>query len=101
MKILHGTWIPNSSDEFIQAGNFYLWVETDASTKQPKTRSATRHPQQLNKDDLSTFLGEELGITPKNSSISRDIVTKYFILPSTDDRPLPSVELTRYQGERT
>ena len=96
MKILHGTWIPSSSDEFIQAGNFYLWVETDTPPKQQKNRSATRHPQQLNKDDLSTFLGEELGITPKNGSVSRDIITKYFILPSTDDRPLPSVELTRY-----
>ena len=96
MKILHGTWIPNSGDEFIQAGNFYLWVETDTPPKQQKNRSATRHPQQLNKDDLSTFLGEELGIIPKNGSVSRDIITKYFILPSTDDRPLPSVELTRY-----
>ena len=104
MKILHGTWIPNSSDEFIQAGNFYLWVETDAPPKQPKNRSVNRHPQQLSRDDLSTFLSDELGITPKNSSVSRDIITKYFILPSTDvgeaspreNRPLPSVELTRY-----
>jgi SNF2 family DNA or RNA helicase len=96
MKILHGTWIPSSSDEFIQAGNFYLWVETDAPPKQQKNRATNRHPQQLSKDDLSTFLGDELGITPKNGSVSRDIITKYFILPSTDDRPLPSVELTRY-----
>jgi len=96
MKILHGTWIPSSGDEFIQSGNFYLWVETDTPPKQQKNLAVNRHPQQLNKDDLSTFLGDELGITPKNSSISRDIVTKYFILPSTEDRPLPSVELTRY-----
>jgi hypothetical protein len=66
MKILHGTWIPSSSDEFIQAGNFYLWVETDEPPKQQKNQETNRHPQQLNKDDISTFLSEELGINPKN-----------------------------------
>jgi SNF2 family DNA or RNA helicase len=97
MKILHGTWIPSSSDEFIQVGNFYLWVETDTPPKQQKNQAADRHPQQLSKDDLATFLCDELGIAPpKNSLVSRDIITKYFILPSTDNQPLPSVELTRY-----
>ncbi len=97
MKILHGTWIPRSSDEFIQAGNFYLWVETDVPAKQQQNSPVDRHPQQLSKEDLSKFLGDELGITPaKNSSISQDIITKYFILPSIDSQPLPSVELTRY-----
>jgi hypothetical protein len=97
MKILHGTWIPSSSDEFIKAGNFYLWVETDVLPKQQKNRATNGHPQQLSKDDLSTFLSDELGIAaPKNGSVSRDIITKYFILPSTEDRPLPSVELTPY-----
>ena len=97
MKILHGTWIPSSGDEFIQSGNFYLWVETDTPPKQQKNQAANRHPQQLSKDELSTFLSDELGIAiPKNGSVSRDISTKYSILPSTDNQPLPSVELTRY-----
>jgi SNF2 family DNA or RNA helicase len=97
MKILHGTWIPRSSDEFIQAGKFYLWVETDVPSKQQQNPIGDRHPQQLSKQDLSIFLGDELGITSlKHSSISQDIITKYFILPSINNQPLPSVELTRY-----
>jgi SNF2 family DNA or RNA helicase len=97
MKILHGTWIPHSGDRFIQEGNFWLWVETDTPARQRKNRSDNRHPQQLGKDDLSTFLRDELGLTlPKNSSFDREIATKYFILPSTDSQPLPSLELTRY-----
>ena len=34
--------------------------------------------------------------TPKYGSIDREIVTKYFILPSTATQPLPSSELSRY-----
>jgi hypothetical protein len=62
MKILHGTWIPNSGDEFIQGGNFYLWVETDQPSKQPNNDGKDRHPQQLNQTDLSKFLLDELGL---------------------------------------
>jgi hypothetical protein len=105
MKILHGTWIPQSENEFIQTGAFYLWVETDTITKKRKTSSQREaacastencHPQQLAKDELSTFITNELGIaTPKYGTISQQIFTKYFILPSTEKEPLPSLELTR------
>jgi SNF2 family DNA or RNA helicase len=89
MKILHGTWIPDASDEFIQGGNFYLWVETDTPTPS--------HPHHLNQEGLAAFLVSELGLpAPKSGGISREIVTKYFILPSTDTQPLPSSELSRY-----
>ena len=95
MKILHGTWIPSSGDEFIQGGNFYLWVETDEPSKQQQNGS--RHPQQLNKADLSKLLLNELGLgTPKYGSMLGGIVTKYFMLPSTETQPQPSLELTRY-----
>jgi SNF2 family DNA or RNA helicase len=97
MKILHGTWIPNSGDEFIQGGNFYLWVETDAPIGKQQDLSVNRHPQQLSKDDLSKFLLDELGLAaPKNGSMGKDIITMYFILPSTETQPQPSIELTRY-----
>jgi hypothetical protein len=96
MKILHGTWIPHSGNEFIQGGNFYLWVETDKPNKQQQP-TISSHPQHLNKESLATFLVSELGLpTPKSGSISREIATKYFILPSTDTHPLPSSELSRY-----
>lgn len=97
MKILHGTWIPKATDEFIQEGGFYLWVETDSPVKKRKNESNNRHGRQLAKDELATFLTHELGIlAPKYSTISQQIVSKYFILPSTSDEPLPSLELTRY-----
>ncbi len=97
MKILHGTWIPTATDEFIQSGGFYLWVETDSIAKQTKKLSENRHPQQLTKDKLAIFLKEELGIpSPKYGSFSQEIYSKFFILPSTENEPLPSSELIRY-----
>jgi hypothetical protein len=88
MKILHGTWIPNSSDEFIQGGNFYLWVETDEPSKLQKNDGLNRHPQQLSKADLSKFLLDELGLAvSKYGSMLGSIITKYFILPSTETQP--------------
>jgi SNF2 family DNA or RNA helicase len=97
MKILHGTWIPKATDEFIQPGGFYLWVETDSPSKKRKTQSDNRHPRQLAKEELPTFLTQKLGITaPKYGTLGQQISTKYFILPSTENEPLPSLELTRY-----
>ena len=26
MQIVHGTWIPDDTDEFVQRGGFYVWV---------------------------------------------------------------------------
>jgi SNF2 family DNA or RNA helicase len=96
MKILHGTWIPAAEDEFIRGGNFYLWVETDVPIARG-SKATKGHPQQLVKADLGKFLQTELGIAaPKYGTIDRSIVTKYFILPSTDTEPLSSPELSRY-----
>lgn len=97
MKILHGTWIPKSHPEFIQSGAFYLWLETDSTSKKRKPQSEKRHPQQLSKDELAYFLNNELGISPpKYGTLTHQITTKYFILPSTQTEPLPSLELSRY-----
>lgn len=100
MKVLHGTWIPKANNEFIQTGAFYLWVETDSPQKRRKPQPENRHPRQLTLDQLSAFLANELGIgASKSGSISQNLSTKYFILPSTDTQPLPSLELTRYLEE--
>jgi SNF2 family DNA or RNA helicase len=97
MKILHGTWIPEAGNKFIQAGAFYLWVETDTSPKKTKSSALNRHPKQLPESELSGFLTGELGITPtKYQTIHQQIASKYFILPSTEREPLPSLELSRY-----
>ena len=100
MKILHGTWIPEALPQFIQKGGFYLWCETDSLQKSPKKQPDNYHQGQLNKDNLSTLLVKDLDIpiTEYNKS-THNITTKYFILHSTDARPLPSLELSRYVEE--
>ncbi|PSF30498.1 ATP-dependent helicase [Aphanothece hegewaldii CCALA 016] len=96
MKILHGTWIPEASYEFIQTGNFYLWIET-STPKNRKNQPANRHRGQLAKEELALFLANELGLVcSSNSPTSREITSKYFLLPSANQQPLPSLELSRY-----
>jgi SNF2 family DNA or RNA helicase len=97
MKILHGTWIPDSDEGFGQAGGFYLWAETIDPPK-PRPKAAGRHPFQLPKDELNKFLEEELRL--QNGSYRKlddGISPKYFLLPSTPTQPLPSAELARFQ----
>jgi SNF2 family DNA or RNA helicase len=94
MKILHGTWIPHSGDEFMQRGDFCLWVETDTMAS-PQRPSKDSHPQQLGRHDLWAFLTDELGLGTSDPGGSQ-LATKYFILPSTKTQPLPSLELSHY-----
>ncbi len=102
MRILHGTWIPRTNNEFIQLGEFSLWGETTSPQKRRKTDAENRHPFQLNADELSALLLNELGLKePLNGKISQKIATKYFILPSSLDAPLPSPEFTRYLEAET
>jgi len=98
MKILHGTWIPQAGEEFIQNGAFYLWVET---TEQKQFRKVTqRHPRQLVAADLVALLTDELGIQPSPyRKLEEFISPQYFLLPSVDNQPLPSLELSRYLEE--
>ena len=96
MKILHGTWIPQSTDEFIQKGSFYLWGET-STPKKSRSTADNYHPFQLSKEELTSFLTGELGIVQSNyNPLSRQFVPRYFLLPSQDNQPLPSLELLRY-----
>ncbi|MBV9390007.1 MAG: DEAD/DEAH box helicase [Chroococcidiopsidaceae cyanobacterium CP_BM_ER_R8_30] len=97
MKILHGTWIPQAEDGFIQEGTFYLWVETTEVSKK-RTTAQNIHPCQLFKSSLEAFLSQELGIQSERGShlAQEQISPQYFLLPSSGDRPLPSLELSRY-----
>ena len=90
MKILHGTWIPDETEELIAAGGFYLWVET---TEVKKIKNSTAHPFQLSNKDLEVFLAQILGIKNLRSD---NLAPKYFLLPTAKERPLPSLELARY-----
>lgn len=96
MKILHGTWIPQAKNDFIQTGQFYLWLET-STPKKIKNPSENRHPFQVAKEELATLLTTDLGLSESNQiPISRQIVPKYFLLPSTEGKAFPSLELQRY-----
>ncbi|HEY9889426.1 MAG TPA: hypothetical protein V6D02_13560, partial [Candidatus Obscuribacterales bacterium] len=92
MQILHGTWIPQTTDDFVQSGAFYLWVETEQ-----KSRRRTGHPRHLVKPDLVKLLGEELAIHPAGYRKLENLVTRcFFLLPTVDGEPLPSLEMARY-----
>ena len=99
MKILHGTWIPAAEADFIQAGAFYLWVETTETAGKP-SKNASAHPRQLTKASLAEFLATELGIKSGTSTTRQppqlEIFPQYFLLPTIADQPLPSLELARY-----
>jgi SNF2 family DNA or RNA helicase len=97
MNILHGTWIPQPEGEFIQKGAFYFWVETIEATKKRKI-AQNSHPFQLFKDDLETFLAQVLEIKGelRSQPIAEQMTPQYFLLPSVENRPLPSLELARY-----
>jgi SNF2 family DNA or RNA helicase len=99
MKILHGTWIPEANQDFIQGGNFYLWVETITRTTKRKIAKDI-HPFHLFKPELGAFLSQELGIQSVGSyqRLNR-ISPQYFLLPSTNASPLASLELSRYLEE--
>ena len=95
MRILHGTWIPNEETDFIQSGSFYLWVETQSFPKN-HTNTQQIHPGHLVKSELIAFLVQELGIKEDNTQFVQHISPKYFALPTTNNQPLPSPELTKY-----
>ncbi|WP_414542067.1 DEAD/DEAH box helicase [Nostoc sp. CCY0012] len=95
MKVLHGTWIPDASTDFIQSGSFCLWVETPINKKN-RSHSQGIHPGHLTKVELTNFLTQELGIKTTGNQLSQLISPKYFALPTTNNQPLPSPELIKY-----
>ena len=95
MQILHGTWIPEPDADFMQAGQFYLWVET--TEKQPTLEEQGCYPLQLVGNELAAMLTHEFKIqSPENTPLEDWIEPCYFLLPTVDDQPLPSLELSRY-----
>ncbi|MEO0434607.1 MAG: DEAD/DEAH box helicase [Cyanobacteria bacterium J06656_5] len=96
MQILHGTWIPESGADFIQSGQFYLWVETTERNRD-QTDDEERHPQHLAAEELAELLTSEFNICSPDRYPLADLVEPcYFLLPTVDGQPLPSLELSRY-----
>ncbi|MGB7087938.1 MAG: DEAD/DEAH box helicase [Phormidesmis sp.] len=96
MQILHGTWIPDAKDDFVQSGAFYLWVETEQVRRFKQSPDNPRHNRQLQKKELAAFLADELGFSTSYYDPSKDISARYFVLPTASQQPLPSLELARY-----
>ncbi|BAY48421.1 putative helicase [Scytonema sp. HK-05] len=94
MKVIHGTWIPNTVADFIQPGSFYLWVETP-ELKKHRYKNQQIHPGHLAQDELVAFLAQ-LGIKEPAATLSDRISPKYFALPTANNQPLPSPELIKY-----
>src|SRR5438552_7646193 len=100
MHVIHGTWIPEATHEFIQKGAFYLWVETDTPMGESQSRAGTVHPRHLGQSALSTFLTEKLGLREfAPGALARTLSTKYFLLPTAAGKPAPCFELLRYVDE--
>jgi len=88
MKIIHGLWVPNSKADFIQKGQFYLWIETDEVKLK---KSKTHHPQQLTKQDALGFLKSEFAYLLSSNDPQPQLETVY--LPTENNKPLASPEL--------
>ncbi len=87
MNVIHGTWIPENTQDFIQSGAFYLWVESDDvrdNTKIPL------HPQHLAEKPCLEFLKNELAV---NSIGAGQGTLLSLQLPTFAGKPLPSPEL--------
>jgi SNF2 family DNA or RNA helicase len=98
MQIIHGTWIPDQGDDFIQKGGFYLWTE---KAGEPKASPGKKniHPLAFNKDELKSFVTDELGIKEDRLYRIEDYLKPiFFFLPSSNSAPLPSPEAMRYEG---
>lgn len=92
MKVLHGTWIPQATDGFIETGAFYLWIESEE-----KSRHRSGHPYHLHRSELTQVLKDELGIKPPGQHSLETFVTPlHFLLPTVKGSPLRSLELSRY-----
>src|SRR4051794_13330712 len=100
MRIIHGTWIPDDTGEFVQRGAFYLWVETDAPPGTARRQADADHPRHLAHTALASFLAETLGLRETvPGSLAQALSRKYFLLPTAAGKPLPSVELAPYVEE--
>src|SRR5690242_1626093 len=82
MHVVHGTWIPDDTQEFTQRGAFYLWVETDTPSGAARRRgdAAHPHPRHLAHTALAAFLLEKLGRQESfPGTLVRTLSTKYVL----------------------
>ncbi len=87
MQILHGSWIPDADEDFVQAGDFCLWVET------LENRHGGPRVMPLTGRALAEVMVDDLGLGRDAAAVRRRIETRHFLLPESDGELLPSPEL--------
>ncbi|MFA5924953.1 MAG: hypothetical protein WC856_27340 [Methylococcaceae bacterium] len=87
MNVIHGSWIPKNTEDFVQSGDFYLWVESDEVRKKI---TDTIHPQHLPEKSCLEFLKNDLAVSLISAG-QGSLVS--LLLPTSQGKPLPSPEL--------
>ena len=87
MNVIHGIWLPKETKDFMQSGDFYLWVESD---EVPNKANAKLHPQHLPEKRCLDFLKNDLLIGPLAPGQGALLSV---LLPTYAGKPLPSPEL--------
>ncbi|MEE4378114.1 MAG: DEAD/DEAH box helicase [Candidatus Competibacteraceae bacterium] len=93
MYIIHGTWIPKDTDDFIQSGAFYVWIET-GSVQQTAPGYRLKY---LAERELTEVLADEFKLAAA-AYIKQHSRTCNLQLPGSGGHPLPSPELARWLG---
>ncbi len=88
MKVIHGFWFPHSKDEFIQKGQFYVWIETDEVKLKKRDN---RHPQQLIEKSCLDFLKAMFAYKLRPYDPEAEFQNVY--LPTIAGVPIPDPEL--------
>lgn len=94
MKVLHCSWIPEPGDAFIQAGDFWLWVEDQGpGEERPASHGRyPRHPRHLAKAALIDFFEGMLGLTVSAYERRFHFSPQRLHLPTVGGQPLPAPE---------
>ncbi len=87
MNVIHGAWIPKNTPDFIQSGDFYLWVESDEIGGNHKL---PLHPQHLPEKPCLEFLNSDTLSAPVTAGQGQLLS---LLFPTGDNKPLPSPEL--------
>ncbi len=97
MNVIHGFWLPDQSKDFIQAGQFCVWVETQQRSAARAVSAVGKdraHPRQLTGQALSDFFSDQLKLLPEpRHSFAESLISHTLLLPSGDGAPLPCPEL--------
>lgn len=87
MKVIHGNWIPDDTQEFIQEGCFSIWVESNEIASRSNKKI---HPQHLKESDCLTFLNQTFKVIPKTKNVGG---FRSLNLPTYEEKPIASPEL--------